>query len=73
MAPSSSSPCRNFGFLSQHDSLFVELASAAELAFSSDPKTTLIKLRQQGEAMAQHLAAQTGIEFLAFAPKKHSR
>jgi type I restriction enzyme R subunit len=43
--------------------LFVELATAAERAFSSDPNTTLIKLRQLGEALAQHLAALSGIEF----------
>lgn len=53
----------NFGFLAEHDALFVELAGAAERAFSSDPNTTLIKLRQLGEAMAQHLAALSGIEF----------
>ncbi|XUO85328.1 type I restriction-modification system endonuclease [Halomonas sp. KM007] len=40
----------------------MQLASAAEGAFSSDPNTTLIKLRQLGEALAQHLAALSGIE-----------
>jgi type I restriction enzyme, R subunit len=53
----------NFGFLAEHDPLFVELASTAERAFSSDLNTTLIKLRQLGEALAQHLAARAGIEF----------
>lgn len=53
----------NFSFLAEHDPLFVELASAAERAFVSDPNTTLIKLRQLGEAMAQHMAALAGIEF----------
>ncbi|MET4026517.1 type I restriction enzyme R subunit [Marinobacter sp. MBR-99] len=53
----------NFSFLSEHDSLFVELAESAERAFASDPNTTLIKLRQLGEALAQHLAALSGIEF----------
>jgi type I restriction enzyme, R subunit len=53
----------NFGFLAEHDPLFVDLAKAAEQAFSSDPNTTLIKLRQLGEALAQHLAALSGIEF----------
>ncbi|PJX12739.1 type I restriction-modification system endonuclease [Halomonas sp. 141] len=52
----------NFSFLAEHDALFVQLASAAEGAFSSDPNTTLIKLRQLGEALAQHLAALSGIE-----------
>ncbi len=53
----------NFSFLSEHDTLFVELAESAERAFASDPNTTLIKLRQLGEALAQHLAALSGIEF----------
>jgi len=53
----------NFLFLSEHDSLFLELAESAERAFASDPNTTLIKLRQLGEALAQHLAALSGIEF----------
>ncbi|WP_311945777.1 type I restriction-modification system endonuclease [Halomonas piscis] len=53
----------NFYFLVEHDPLFVELSQSAESAFSSDPNTTLIKLRQLGEALAQHLAALSGIEF----------
>lgn len=53
----------NFSFLVEHDTLFVELSQSAESAFSSDPNTTLIKLRQLGEALAQHLAALSGIEF----------
>ena len=53
----------NFNFLSEHDSLFADLAGAAEQAFSSDPNYTLIKLRQLGEALAQHLAALSGVEF----------
>ncbi|OOF27103.1 type I restriction-modification system endonuclease [Salinivibrio proteolyticus] len=52
-----------FSFLEEHDPLFVELASGAERVFSSDPNTTLIKLRQLGEALAQHIAVLTGIEF----------
>ena len=38
----------NFGFLSEHDALFVELALAAEGALANDPNTTLIKHRQLG-------------------------
>lgn len=53
----------NFAFLAEHDELFVELASAAERAFSSDPNSTLIKLRQLGEALAQHIAALVGVDF----------
>jgi hypothetical protein len=47
----------NFGFLSNHDPLFLELSTAAERAFACDPNTTLIKLRQFGEALAQDIAA----------------
>lgn len=53
----------NFNFLAEHDALFVQLAAAAERAFSSDPNTTLIKLRQLGEALAQNLAARSGVDF----------
>lgn len=53
----------NFGFIAEHDPLLAELAQAAERAFASDPNTTLIKLRQLGEALAQHIAALTGVEF----------
>ena len=42
----------NFAFLKAHDPLFVELTAAAERSFSSDPNTTLLKLRQLGEALA---------------------
>ena len=52
----------NFGFLTDHDTLFFELASSAERVFASDPNTTLIKLRQFGEALAQNLAVRCGIE-----------
>jgi len=53
----------NFSFLAEHDPIFAELAGGAEHAFASDPNTTLIKLRQLGEALAQHLAASAGITF----------
>jgi type I restriction enzyme R subunit len=56
-------PPSNFGFLAEHDPLFVELASSAERVFTSDPNTTLLKLRQLGEAMAQHIAVLSRIEF----------
>ncbi len=62
MALSDLSNSSNFEFLKEHDPLFVELASAAERAFSSDPNTTLIKLRQLGEALAQNLAVRLGVQ-----------
>jgi type I restriction enzyme, R subunit len=52
----------NFAFLTGHDPVFLQLATSAERAFSHDPNTTLIKLRQLGEAMAQDIAARLGIE-----------
>lgn len=53
----------NFTFLKEHDPVFLQLASTAEQIFASDPNTTLIKLRQLGEALAQDLATRAGIEF----------
>lgn len=53
----------NFDFLKEHDPLFLEITASAERYFSSDPNTTLIKLRQFGEAIAQHIAAVGGVEF----------
>lgn len=53
----------NFAFLKEHDPVFLQLASAAERVFASDPNTTLIKLRQLGEALAQDLAVRASIEF----------
>ncbi|MBX9764726.1 MAG: type I restriction-modification system endonuclease [Pseudomonadaceae bacterium] len=55
--------CSNFAFLKEHDPVFLQLASTAEQVFASDPNTTLIKLRQLGEALAQDLASRAGIEF----------
>ena len=53
----------NFAFLQEHDAVFLQLASTAEQVFASDPNTTLIKLRQLGEALAQDLASRAGIAF----------
>lgn len=52
----------NFSFLSEHSPLFAQLGRSAEQVFSSDPNTTLIKLRQLAEALAQDLAVRFGIE-----------
>ena len=52
----------NFAFLKEHDPVFLQLANSAERVFASDPNTTLIKLRQLGEALAQDLATRAGIE-----------
>ena len=53
----------NFDFLKHHDELLFTLAETAERSFVSDPNTTLIKLRQLGEAIAQDLAMRCNIEF----------
>lgn len=53
----------NFVFLKEHSPVFWQLARTAEAVFASDPNTTLIKLRQLGEAMAQDMAARYGILF----------
>ncbi|MFI0399224.1 MAG: type I restriction-modification system endonuclease [Thiolinea sp.] len=53
----------NFFFLQEHSPVFWQLARTAEAVFASDPNTTLIKLRQLGEAMAQDMAARYGILF----------
>ncbi|TDG11649.1 type I restriction-modification system endonuclease [Seongchinamella unica] len=52
----------NFNFLESHDPLLLQLASTAERAFVPDPNTTLLKLRQLGEALAQDIASRLGIE-----------
>lgn len=53
----------NFSFLKEHDPIFEHLATNAEQAFAADPNTTLIKLRQLGEAFAQEVAARCGVLF----------
>ena len=51
----------NFYFLKDHDPILLELAQGAERAFSADPNTTLFKLRQLAEALAQEIAAHCGL------------
>ncbi|MCX9157270.1 type I restriction-modification system endonuclease [Niveibacterium sp. 24ML] len=53
----------NFTFLAEHDPVFLQLATTAEQVFAADPNTTLIKLRQLGEALAQDVAARAGVQF----------
>jgi type I restriction enzyme R subunit len=47
----------NFAFLQLHDPLLLRLCTSAERNFYNDPNTTVIKLRQFGEAVVRHLAA----------------
>jgi len=51
----------NFYFLKDHDPILLELAQGAERAFAGDPNTTLVKLRQLSEALAQDIAMRCGI------------
>ncbi len=53
----------NFEFLKAHGDWFYNLAASAERNFASDPNTTLIKMRQLGEAVAQSIAARVGVNF----------
>ncbi|MBL4911351.1 MAG: type I restriction-modification system endonuclease [Alteromonadaceae bacterium] len=53
----------NFEFLKHHDELLFRLAETAERCYAADPNTSLIKMRQLGEAIAQNVAARVGVEF----------
>ena len=52
----------NFQFLQNYDPLFFQMALVAEEMYKSDPNTTLMKLRQLGEALAQDIASKIGIK-----------
>lgn len=52
----------NFDFLAHHDELLVRLAKTAEACYVSDPNTTLMKMRQLAEAIAQFIAARVGVD-----------
>ncbi|AWB65322.1 type I restriction-modification system endonuclease [Saccharobesus litoralis] len=52
----------NFDFLKEHHDWLFQLAESAERNFTSDPNTSLIKMRQLGEAIAQTIAARIGVE-----------
>lgn len=51
----------NFAFLEEHDAQLVRLGMLAERYFKDDPNTSLIKLRQFGELLAQLTAAKLGV------------
>src|SRR5437763_215002 len=51
----------NFDFLGVHDPQLVRLAALAERYFKDDPNTSVIKLRQFGEVLAQLTAAKSGL------------
>jgi type I restriction enzyme R subunit len=51
----------NFAFLESHDPQLVRLGALAEQYFTTDPNTSLIKLRQFGELLAQLASAEVGL------------
>jgi type I restriction enzyme R subunit len=59
--PVSLPPSANFGFLAIYDAGLVTVATRAEQYFPEDPVTSLMKLRQFGEMLAQQIAARTGV------------
>jgi type I restriction enzyme R subunit len=61
-APPLKSP--NFNFLADHDPQLLEYAARAERYVLDDPNTTLIKLRQLAEALAEDAAAYDGMRLL---------
>ncbi len=50
----------NFAQLEQHDEQLLRLGLLAERYFPEDPNTSLLKLRQFAELLAQHVAASVG-------------
>jgi type I restriction enzyme, R subunit len=57
----SSLPPTNFSHLQEHDQLLVQLGMLAEKYFTDDPNTSILKLRQLTEALAQHIASRVGL------------
>ncbi|WP_212637942.1 type I restriction-modification system endonuclease [Desulfocicer vacuolatum] len=51
----------NFSFMAEYDETLYKCAIQAERFIFEDPNTTLYKLRQFGELLAQNIAARTGI------------
>src|SRR3954453_12159915 len=51
-------PTVNFGFLSSHDPMLVQLGGQAERYFREDPAIALFKLRQFAELLSKIIAAR---------------
>lgn len=56
-----SAPPTNFAHLAAHDAQLVRLGMLAERYFADDPNTTLMKLRQLAELLAQLVATRVGL------------
>ena len=62
MTPRDAGPPRtNYGHLEQHDAQLVRLGLLAERYFPDDPNTSILKLRQLTEVLAQLVAAKVGL------------
>jgi len=51
----------NFAQLAEHDEQLLRLGLLAERYFPEDPNTSLLKLRQLTELLAQHVATNVGV------------
>ena len=51
----------NFVYLQEHDEPLLRLGMLAERYFPDDPNTSLLKLRQLAELLAQLVAAKVGL------------
>ncbi len=56
-----SSLAGNFAHLKAHDEQLLRLGLLAERYFTEDPNTSLLKLRQLAELLAQHVATRIGL------------
>jgi type I restriction enzyme R subunit len=61
----------NFQHLRPYDEQLVRLGSLAESYFPDDPNTALLKLRQLGELLAQHVASRFGVELRIEETQQH--
>lgn len=61
----------NFAFLEQGESQLARLGMLSEKYFPDDPNTSLLKLRQYGELLAQRVAAYVGL-YTAYDETQHA-
>jgi type I restriction enzyme R subunit len=59
----------NFACLQEHDEQLLRLGMLAERYFPEDPNTSLLKLRQLSELLAQHVASRVGLFVSADEPQ----
>jgi type I restriction enzyme R subunit len=61
LMPKGEPPSTNFAPLQAHDAQLVRLGMLAERYFAEDPNTSLLKVRQFAELLAQSVAARVGL------------